>query len=157
MTDKKSEENIDFHPPTEPTEVIDGFIYHQRSDDIVVYKFVKMTRKIVDYYAKCSEYNDARILAEDGHSQVMYDGRGVFPTPYFISTVIRLAKETPRELKESLAIVTGDNLTTSVIRTLIKKLDPKIQNEVLFFKNEEDAIRWLHKRHAEVMNGDRLE
>ena len=150
MTDKKSSENIDLYPPTEPTEIVKGLIYYQRPDEIVVYKFTKMTRKLIDTYALCSEYNDARILAENGHSRVLYDGRGMFPTPYFISTVIRLAKETPRELKESIAIVTGDNLTTSVMRTVIKKLDPKLQNAILFFKNEEDALRWLNKRHAEM-------
>lgn len=150
MSDKKSQDNIDLQPPSEPTEIIDGLIYYQRADGIVVYRFKKMSRKLVDLYAQLSEYNDQRFLAEKRLLKTMYDGRGMFPTPYFIATAVRLAKATAPEHDEAIAVLTGDNLTSNVFRIVVKKLSPKVQDSIRFFKTEDDAIHWLNEFDTEA-------
>ena len=84
MTNKNASQDQNLHPPSEPTEMIEGLIYHQRADGIVVYSFSKMTRKLVDLYARLSEYNDAYAIENNKHLRTMYVANGLFPTPYFI-------------------------------------------------------------------------
>ncbi len=146
MTDPPFMPNSELEPPSEPTEVVPGFIYYKRADDIIVYHFTKLTRAVVDSYAARASYSDAKGIANHEHVRSMYIGRGLIPTPYFLSTIVKLSQETPDELLESLAAVTGDNLPTTLLQVMIRQIDPKVFGSVQFFVHEKEAVKWLNER-----------
>lgn len=139
--------NSELEPPSEPTEVIPGFIYYKRPDDIIVYQFNHLTRDVVDAYATRARYSDEKGLANQVHVRSMYIARGLIPTPYFLSTIVSLSQGTPAELVESIAVVAGDNLPTTLLQVMIRQIDPRVFGSVQFFVHEEEAIEWLNERN----------
>ena len=123
-----------------------GLGYRQRQDGIVEFIFTDMTRHTVDVaFAKMVEHD--RLAHQAGqHIRTICAIRGHWIiSPHLISCSINAAKETPKDLIESIAVV-GDNLTIRVLGGVIRRLTSKARGSIRFFTSEDNAMSWLNQR-----------
>jgi hypothetical protein len=125
--------------------------YYLRDDGIHIYEFRHATRSAIDQWFELVVVHDKAAFEAQQHCRSIYDVSQILPTPYALAKAFELSNTTPLGLRESIAIVTGNRIAASLIRSLIRKLalpnHARLQ-DIQLFSSEASALVWLEARHA---------
>jgi hypothetical protein len=150
--DQSSYPQFDMEKPILQSIQIAGMLYQQREDGIHVFRFSDSKRATADAWATRSHQNDVDAAARNEHLSALLDIRGIWLTPYIISTVVRTAYLTPVGLQESIAVVVSDNLMLGLLAGVIRKLPQTAVSSSRLFINEDEALAWLIERREQPDN-----
>ncbi len=126
-----------------------GMTYTRLSGGIHVYRFSNNRRETVDAWFNQSHQNDLDAAARNEPVAHLLDLRGVWMTPYAMARALQNARRTPEALKESTAVIAGDNFLTGMIEGLVRQFPAAVQLSTRVFRTEKAAQTWLEQRQQD--------
>lgn len=140
---------------------IAGLTYYQREDAIHIYRFADFRLETVDAWAQIVVPKNQAAFQSGEHIRSIYDIRQHILSLYAMKVTLQVSRQTPLELRESVAVLAGDNFARRVVENLLRRLEAQIQaqgNRDLWqkwhatrvFTTEGEALEWLADRAASV-------
>jgi hypothetical protein len=125
-----------------------GLTVDQHADGFLVFRVRDVTRKTVDAVFDAFQKYDREAFEAGLARRTLVDMRQAgWPTPYAVMRMVQSARETPRGLRESVAVVVGhDRMAFRLLERLLSRLTTHAQQSTRLFINEEEAINWLRRR-----------
>jgi|GEM_PF-4413703 len=121
-----------------------GIKLYQDNDGIYFLIFPHLTRTAVDDAYEILHNLDLEYAQNGEHIRMVYDLRqSSWLTPYAISKMIQVGKETPQNLHQTLAILLKDFVAVRMIEGSMKLLPQRIIKDVQIFTNETKAVEWV--------------
>lgn len=134
-------------------QISDGFALEYRPDGIIVYYIFDARRETLDLLFTTSTRHDQEFAAKNQHLRRMLSIQGhiTAPTPYALHKLVEAEKLTPRELRESFALVVTNALTYQIMALFINRNLPAYTRSITkIFHSEDQALAWLAQRWQEL-------
>lgn len=135
-------------PSTQPN--APDFVYYQRDDGINVYVLNRPTRPAIDELFEVGTRNDDLALAANRHVRSMIDLRKIMPTPYAGAKIVQSIASAPKNLRQSIAVITSNSITANLLRNIVNKLSDSEKASIQLFAAPEEGLEWLEQRQAEI-------
>lgn len=121
------------------------FHYSLAEDGVHVFRFDDVTRASIDAWHDVVSQIDAEGEKHSSHIRYLYDLRKVMPTPYAIAQASKLSTMVPSNVRQSIAVLSGNSVTTNLFGGLVRRLMGSNERSIRFFNTEEDAMAWLEQ------------
>ncbi|HRE48357.1 MAG TPA: hypothetical protein PLD47_11590 [Aggregatilineales bacterium] len=116
-------------------------------NDIHILNITNLRRETVDVLLDIIALQNKTARETHSHLRRLFILKGIFPTPYFTTRVLRDPQKYQAPPHSSNAVVTNDGLMWRVVRGLIGKLDTSADSTTHMVGNEAEAYAWLDARH----------
>jgi hypothetical protein len=122
-----------------------GFQFEARPDGVFVYHFYDARRESLDRWFELTTRHDQEAHAEGRHVKSLIWLHGtLIATPYALYTVRKAAALTPKDLRESVAVIVENGLVYKLLSTFLSRLPADHARSVTrIFRDEASAIQWL--------------
>jgi|GEM_PF-2812824 len=124
------------------------FRLEHRDDGILVYYIADISRYNVDAWFRVSTHHDQAAAADNAHLCRLFLATSprMMSTPYLLSRLTEADKLTPKNLKESGALVVTDSLTLRFAEMMLNRVLSATQQNIRIFRQQDSANKWLHER-----------
>ena|SRR5690349_6960080 len=125
-----------------------GLTIELYADGFLIFRIRDVTRNTADAVFDAYQKYDREAYEAGLSRRTLVDMRGAgWPTPYAVKRMIQASKETPAGLRESTAVLVGnDRMALRLMERLLSRLTRQSQQSARLFTSEEEAIRWLRGR-----------
>jgi len=124
-----------------------GFSIKTRSDGIMVYHITDVRRKTIDAFFETMVQHDHEAAAEGRHLRRLFlITTSIMPSPYSVEKLNEAGRLTPKNLRESNAVIIENSLTRQILAMVINRLPVNMRSVTRIFANEDLALSWLDER-----------
>ncbi|MCA9881963.1 MAG: hypothetical protein H6670_00185 [Anaerolineaceae bacterium] len=128
-----------------------GLTFYVRADGTEIYIFEDTRSDTMNAWSQIATERDLLASAEQRHLVCLYDLRGCSFGPYAALRTYETVQQTPASIRQSVAVITGDNAITRTLQSIIRRLTkPNLQQSILLFNDNASAEDWLNQRRTEM-------
>jgi hypothetical protein len=124
----------------------DGLTVIHGDDGITRVYLHDMNRPSVDSFMTFMAEHDQFCAKANKHALRVIRSKVLYPTPYFVTRMIKNSDLTPKTLRESDAVIIPDTRMAFIVRNMILRLNNPAQVSIRLCVNDVEAMAWLTAR-----------